>query len=183
MDATFGQFFHIFRIKHQVQGIHRRIVAQNFLHLVDVHAQSGRAPHVVDRIGIAGIVFFRPVLHYVPQVPKVRQLRGIEFLENTGRDLALQERSRRYHHIITAAASQEFRLENFVRVENIVNQVNAGFGLELFQQGLIDIIRPVIHSNFLGERAAGKHGHERGRKDSSFCHVFISHNDNEYFYS
>ena len=59
--------------------------AQHLPRLLDVVADTGRAPHVVDGVVVAGIVFRQLPRDLGPHIGEARQLRLVELLENAGR--------------------------------------------------------------------------------------------------
>ena len=91
MYATFGQFCHIFRLEYEIKRCNWRILPQKFGDFSHIHANAGSAPHIVDRIGVVGIVLLGAFCHHIPHVGDIGQFCHIQFLERAGADLALQE--------------------------------------------------------------------------------------------
>jgi hypothetical protein len=163
VDPTFGEFGDHLGLEHHVPAVDA-LDAQRVLHLLDIVADAGRAPHIIDRIGVFGIVFLGPVRDHVPHVGQVWQLRLVKLLEHAGLDLPGQERARRHHHVVAGSAGEQLGLQDFVGIEDVVDDLDAGFLGEVLQDRLVDIIGPVVDVDgpLLGGRAEGQDGRKRG---------------------
>src|SRR3546814_1459705 len=67
-----------------------------------------------------------------------------ELLEHAGLDLARGEAAGRHHDVVAGAARQQLGLEDLVGIEDVVDDADAGFLLEVFQDRLIDVVGPVV---------------------------------------
>jgi len=173
MDAAILQFLGDFRLEHQVPAIEFGVVAEALLDLIDIDADAGGAPHVVDRILVARIVGGGALLDHVPHIRQVRQLRLVQLLEDAGRDLPRQEGGRRYDDIVPGAAGKQLGFQNLVRIEDVVDHLDAGLGGELLEDFLVDIVGPVIDMDDLvlglGGEGRRQTGQQAGR-EQQFTH-------------
>src|SRR5690606_39017431 len=78
------------------------------------------------------------------EVVPVRQLAPVQLLEGPRLDLLAEEMVGRHHHVVAAAAGQQLALEGLVRIEDVVDGLDAGLLLERFQCRLADVVRPVV---------------------------------------
>ena len=120
----------LLRLEHDVPGRHRRldraVGPENLARLLDVVADAGRAPHVVDGVLVAGIVGRKPPRDLGPDVAEIGQLRLVELLEHAGLDLALQEIGGRHHHVVAGLAGEQLGLQRVVGIEGVVVDLDAG---------------------------------------------------------
>jgi hypothetical protein len=93
-------------------------VAEPLLHRLDIVADAGGAPHVVDRVGVARVVARGALGDGGHMLESIGQLGLVERLEHAGLDLALQEGAGRHHHVIAGAAGQQLRLQHLVAESN-----------------------------------------------------------------
>ena len=112
--------------------------------LLDVVADAGRAPHVVDGVLVAGIVGGEALRDLRPDIGEVRQLRLVELLENAGLDLALEEIGGRHHHVVAGFAGQQLGLQRVVGIEGVVADLDAGLLGEILEHRRSDVVRPVV---------------------------------------
>jgi hypothetical protein len=140
-----------------------RNVAKRGLDLVHVVADPGRAPHVVDGIFIAGIVFAETLHDVGPHVGEVRQLGLVELLEDACLDLAGEERPGRHHDVIARTAREQLGLQHFIGVEDVIDDLDTGFLGEVLEDGIVDVVGPVVDVDhaLLGTRGAGRKKHGR----------------------
>ena len=143
MDAAAGELRDVLGLEHDIPTVDP-VDAERFLDLVDVEADADRAPHVVDRVFVAGIVFCGALAHHVPHIDEVRQLRLVELLEHACLDLARQEVGGRHDDVVAAAAGEQLGLQDFVGIEDVVDDLDAGFLGEILDDRLVDVIRPVV---------------------------------------
>ena len=106
MDAAALKSSDPFRIEYVLPGIDRRGWPEDFVRVLDVVTDPGRAPHVVDGVLIAGIVAHQPIGDLRPGIDQVRQHRLIELLKNSGHDLPGEKIPGRHHDIVAGFASQ-----------------------------------------------------------------------------
>ncbi len=142
VDAASFQLFRIFGLEQHVPAIERHIT-QRGLDLVYVITKARRAPHIVDGILVAGIIFGEPLHDLWPHVGKVRQLGFIELLENARGNLASKERACRNHHIIAGSASEQLGFNDLVIIKDVVDNLDTGLLRELRQERFVNVIRPV----------------------------------------
>jgi hypothetical protein len=92
----------------------------------------------------------------VPHVGDVRQLRLVELLE-TPPGSGAQEGARRHHDVIARAAGEQLGFENLVGIEDVVDDLDAGFLGEVLDDRFVDIVGPVVDVDdlFLRPSAAG----------------------------
>ena len=117
---------------------------EDLARLLDVVADAGRAPHVIDGVLVARIVDREPLGDLRPDVAEVRQFRFVELLEHAGLDLALQEIRGRHHHVVARFAGEQLRLQGLVGVEGVVADLDAGLLGERLDHRRFDIVRPVV---------------------------------------
>ena len=151
---------------------------QPFLHLGDVVADAGRAPHVVDGVLVAGIVGLQTLGDVGPHVDEVGQLRLVELLEHAGLDLAGEEVRRRHDHVVARLAGEQLGLENLVGVEDVVDDLDPGFLGEILQDLGIDIVRPVVDvDDFVlrcDRKGARREDRSKACRGQETLHVFTS---------
>ncbi len=145
------------RIEYVIPGIDCRVRPEDVARLFDVVADPGRAPHVVDRILIAGIVARQPVGDLGPRIDEVRQFRLVELLENACSDLAGEEITGRHHDVVAGFAGQQLCLQCIVGVEGVVADLYPGLFGEIVENRRVDIVRPVVEIDdaFLLRAGAG----------------------------
>jgi hypothetical protein len=166
INAAALQLLGILRLEEHVPAVDRH-VAECGLDLVDIVSDAGRAPHIVDGILVVGIVVGE-ALHYLgPHVLQVRQLGFVKLLEDTGLDLACQERPSRYHDVVTRAASQQLGLKQVVGIEDVVDDLDAGLLGEVGENGIVDVIGPVVDVDNFVLRQCNARGKERSRHHDS----------------
>ena len=68
--------------------------------------------------------------------------------------------ARRHDDVIAAAAGQQLGLQDFVGIEDVVDDLDAGFLGEIGNDRLVDVVRPVVDVDDTLLRE-GSHGHER----------------------
>ncbi|MCY1295218.1 hypothetical protein D9M70_445470 [compost metagenome] len=156
VDAAILELRRQFRLEDHVP-VGLLVRAQDRLHLVDVVADAGGAPHVVDGVFVARIVLRRTLHDHVPHIGKVRQLRLVELLEHAGGDLPLQEGCRRHDHVVTRTAREQLRLQDLVGIEDVIDDLDTGLLGEVFQNAAVDVIRPVVDVDHALLRR-GQHG-------------------------
>ena len=174
VNAALSQLFHVGWVEYQLEAVDRCVVAQKLSHFARVYADTSGAPHVVDRIGVAGVILRGAIFDHVPQVASVRQFRHVERLERASYDLTLKEGTCRHNNVVARTASQHFGLKNFVRVEHVVDQVIASFSLELFQERFVDVVRPVINAHLFCHRRASDERNCSRHRQPGFCHISFS---------
>ena len=81
---------------------------------------------------------------HVPHVGEVGQLRLVELLEDAGLDLARQEVGGRHDDVVAAAAGEQLGLEDLVGIEDVVDDLDAGFLGEVLDDRLVDVVGPVV---------------------------------------
>ncbi len=165
-DATGLQLLDVLRLEHQVPGVHRRVVAQRGLDLVDVVADADGAPHVGNRVLVARVARIQRLEQVLVEVFPVRQLGLVQLLEHTGLDLLGEERVGRHHHVVTGATGQQLGFQHLVAVEDVIDDLDAGFLGEILQGVFGDIVGPVIDVQhlFLGLRSPGNGAGQRHGK-------------------
>ena len=131
VDAAVLEPGELLRLEHDVPGGHRRFDrAVGFEHvarLLDVVADAGRAPHVIDGVLVAGIVDREPLRDLRPDIAEIGQLRLVELLEHAGLDLALEEIGGRHHDVVAGFAGEQLGLQRLVGIEGVVADLDAGF--------------------------------------------------------
>ncbi len=140
---------------------------QNLARLLDVVADAGGAPHVIDGVLVAGIVDREPLRDLRPDVAEVLELRLVELLEYAGLDLPLQEIGGRHHHVVAGLSGEELGLQRLIGVERVVPDLDAGFLAERFDHRRLDIVRPVVDVDraLLGRQRRG--GSKQPDRDES----------------
>jgi hypothetical protein len=106
-----------------------------------------------------------PFRDHVPHVDEVRQLRLVELLVDAGSDLALHEGDGGHDDIVAGAAGQQLGFQRLVGIEGVVDDLDAGFLGEIFEDGTVDVIGPVVDVDdaiLSHGRRSGKPSHERG---------------------
>jgi len=164
-NAAGLQLLDVFRLEHQVPGIHRRVVAEHGLDLVDVVADADGAPHVGNRVLVARIARVQRLEQALVEVFPVRQLGFVQLLEHSGLDLLGEERVGRHHHVVAGATGEQLGFQHFVAVEDVVDDLDAGFLGEVLQGVFGDVVGPVVDVQYLflglrspGDSAGQRHG-------------------------
>ena len=134
----------ILRLEHDVPAVDLAIRSKPLAHRLDVVADAGGAPHVVDGVLVAGIVNCQPLGDVGPDIAEIPKFAFIEFLENACLDLSFQEIGGRHHHIVTGFAGEQFCLKCLVGVEGVVLDLDAGFLGEVLENFGVDVIGPVV---------------------------------------
>ena len=93
MNAAILEFLDLVRIEHVIPAVDHRVRPEDVAHRLDVVADAGRAPHVIDGVLIAGIVDGEPIGDLRPGIGEIGQLGLVEFAINAGFDLAGRENS------------------------------------------------------------------------------------------
>ena len=162
----------VLRLEDDVPAVDLGVGPENFAHLLDVVADPGGAPHVVDRVQVAGIVGGEPLRDLRPKIDQVRQLALVELLKDPGLDLALEEKAGRHHHVIAGLAGQQLGLQRIVGIEGVVAHLDAGLLGEILDHGRLDIVRPIVDVDDLSLRAGGggPQGSDRSRDGEGTMH-------------
>ena len=160
----------VLRLEDDVPAVDPAVAAQRLARLLDVVADAGRAPHVVDGVGVAGIVAGQPLRDLGPHIGEVRQLGLVQLLKNAGLDLALEEIGRRHHHVVAGLAGQQLGLQRVVGIEGIVARLDPGLLAEFVHHLRSDIVGPVVHVDDplclrLGSGRHDAHGDAHGGRD------------------
>jgi hypothetical protein len=103
------------------------------------------------------------------EVVVVRQGCAIQLAEYARLDLALEERRRRHHDVVARVAREQLRLDDLVRIEDVVVDLDAGPRLEVRDRVLGDVVGPVVYIEnllFLGESAASD---QQGAEQADGC--------------
>ncbi len=142
-------------IEDHVPAVQRRVRHALADH-VDVIGDSRGAPHVRDAVQVARVVDLHlledPGIEVVPQ----RQPAAVERLVHADRDQARGVPRAVDDDVIAGLAGQEFGLDDFRRIVEIVVHLDAELGFELGDGRRSDVIGPVVdveHPLFFGERA------------------------------
>ena len=158
VDAAVLELGDDLRLEHHVPAIDLGIGAQARVHRLDVVADAGGAPHVVDAVSVAGVVGGKPPGDLRPLVHDIGQLALVELLEHAGLDLALQEIGGRHHHVVARLAGEQLGLQRLVGVEGVVDHLDAGARGEQLEHGRVDIVRPVVDIDHAVLRRGGRRG-------------------------
>ena len=78
----------------------------------------------------------------------------------------MQKRPRRDHDIIAGLAGEQPRLQGFIRIVSVVDDLYAGFSGEIFENLRIDIVAPVIDINAALPGARCNHAGEKRQKNN-----------------
>ena len=134
------------RLEHDVPAVDRCSIGRRatLARLLDVVADAGRAPHVIDGVLVAGIVDREPLRDLGPDIAEIRQLALVELLEHAGLDLALEEIGGRHHHVVAGLAGEQLGLQHLVGVERVVADLDAGLLGEVLEHRRLDVVRPVV---------------------------------------
>ena len=139
-----------------VEGLSR---AEALAHGGQVYADAGRAPHVVDGVGIAGIVDGEALGDLGPGIAQVRELGLVEGLEHARPDQPLKERAGGHDDVVAGAAGQQLRLQDLVVVVGVVDDLDAGLLREGLEHLRVDVVRPIVDVDdslrILSRRRAG----------------------------
>jgi len=119
-------------------------VAGGFLHQCRVVPEARRAPEVGQRMFVAGIEGGHDLQNARIQVRQVLELRLVERTERARLDQVMRRGSARPHHVVTGAAGQQLGLQDFVRVVDVVVDLDAGPRLEVLDRRLGDVVGPVV---------------------------------------
>jgi hypothetical protein len=65
--------------------------------------------------------------------------------EGAGLDQRRQAEVAGHHHVVAAAAGQQFAFEDFGAVEGVVDRLDTGVALEVMQGVRADVVVPVVH--------------------------------------
>jgi hypothetical protein len=109
-------------------------------------------------VGVVRIVLRDDGLQLRVLVLQMGQLGLVEWLEDSGLDLALEKIRTGHDDVVPRIPGQQLRLEHLVRVEDVVADLDPGFLLEILEDLRLDVVRPVVDiENFLlgRRRSAG----------------------------
>ena len=143
--AALAELGQVLLLEHQVPGIHRRLVTQGRADLVDVVADAVGAPQVRHGVLVARIVVgqFRHQIRV--HVGEIRHLGMGQRGEGAGLDQGRQAEVTGHHHVVAAAAGQQFSFQDFGAVEGVVDRLDTGVTLEVMQGVRADVVVPVVH--------------------------------------
>ncbi|MNS80506.1 hypothetical protein D3C72_1141870 [compost metagenome] len=144
--AAGAELLDVFRFEQHGPGVDL-VDAQHSLDLVDVIADAVGAPQVRHRVRVARIVFLQQRQQFRVEVLEVRQLLAIELEERAGLYLAGEEVVRRHDHVIPGATGKQLAFQGFVGVENVVDHLDPGLGLEVGEGGFADVVGPVVDAD------------------------------------
>ncbi|MNI22176.1 hypothetical protein D3C73_757280 [compost metagenome] len=147
-DAAILQLARVLGFEQQVQAVERH-VRQALLERLDVHAQTQGAPGIRHTVAVAGIdggELFQQIRIEIG-VP-LEAFVGNRF-QRPGGKAPGQHAGGRHHHVITAAAGEQFGLQYFRRVKGVVAHMDAGFLLEPLQGFGGDVIGPTVQIDHL----------------------------------
>ena len=133
-----------FRLEHHVPAVDRGIGAEALMHCLDVVADAGGPPHVIDGVLIAGIVDGEPLGDLGPDINEVRQLALVELLKYAGLDLAFEEIGGRHDDVVTGLAGEQLGFQRLIGVKGVILHLDAGRLAEILQHLRVDIVRPVV---------------------------------------
>ncbi len=142
-DAATGQLLRVLRLEYHRPGIDL-LDTQRRGDALDVVADAIGAPQIGRGVSVAGIVLLQLLEQCRVEVVPVRQLAPVQLLEGPRLDLLAEEMVGRHHHVVAAAAGQQLAFEGLVRIEDVVDGLDAGLLLERFQCRLADVVRPVV---------------------------------------
>ena len=163
------QLLDVLRLEQQVPGIHRGVLAQHGLDLLRVVADADGTPHVGEGVLVARVGNLDGLHQVGVEVLPVRQLGLVQRLVDAGLDLLGQEVVGRHHDVVTGLAGQELGFQGLVGVEDVVDDLDAGFLGELLDGIRGDVVRPVVDVQYLvfSLRHAG-HGARQGHGEQCF---------------
>jgi len=101
-------------------------------------------------------------------VADVLQHRLVELLEHAGLDLTFHELRRWHDQVVTRVARQQLGLDHFIRIEDVVIDLDAVLGLEIPDRIRVNVIRPVIDIEHLFGVGGGSGFGNRRRRRSDF---------------
>src|SRR4029078_5323716 len=131
MDTAFLEFCEIVRLKHNVPAFDFGVRTKALRPRLAVESNARLAPHVVDGVLVTGIVSGETTCDFRPDVPEVLEFVLVEFLENTGFNLPLEELSLRNDNIMLRLSGEQFGFECFIGIKGIVLNFYAGFFREI----------------------------------------------------
>lgn len=111
-------------------------------------------------------------------VRPVGQLGLVQFLEHAGLDLGFNELVGRHHQVVARVAGQQFGFQRLVGIEGVPGHFDPGFLGEILGHGRQDVIRPVVHPQFL---IFGVHGAGQQRQPTNGGAQYAFHHDHEEF--
>nr|GEU28454.1 hypothetical protein [Tanacetum cinerariifolium] len=167
----------VFRIEHQVPRVlgHRH-AAQRGLDLVDIDADGGIAPQPVHQVFVAGIDAGQLGLDGRVEVFQVGQLGLVQLAQQLAVDLQARPLRGGHHDVVARFAGDELGVQDFVVIENIITDFDAGFFFKVFDRVFGDVVGPVIDVEdfFLGRLRACVADHQTGanhqRANELSCH-------------
>src|SRR5690606_10614166 len=172
-DAARLQLLDVFGLEHQVPGIDRSAVAEHGLDLVDVVTDADGAPHVGDRVQIARIARLQRLEQVGVEVLPVGQLGLVQLLKYAGLDLLGEEGVGRNHYVVTGAAGQQLGFQHFVAVKDVVDDLDAGFLLEIGQGVRCDVVGPVVDvQHLVVSLSSACHGRSQGQREKGLAECF-----------
>src|SRR3989338_8653337 len=168
--AALFQLGDVFRLEHQVPGVDRCVFAQCGFDLVDVVTDADGAPPVRNRVLVTRVAWIEGLEQALVEVFPVGQLGLVQLLEYTGLNLLGQERVGRHDDVITGAAGQQFGFQGFVAVKDVVDDLDAGFLLEVVEGVFCDVVGPVVNVQDLVIRVGGTYyGPSKGQREKGFA--------------
>ncbi|MNS79101.1 hypothetical protein D3C72_1127420 [compost metagenome] len=121
--------------------------AQHLLDLVDVVTDAVGTPKVRHRVLVARIVFLQQRQQFRIEILEIRQLFAIQFEERASLHLTGEEVVGRHHHVIPGAPGEQFAFQGFVGIEDVVDHLDPGLGLEVGEGGFADVVGPVVDAD------------------------------------
>ena len=169
VDAAILELGEDRRIEHDLPAVGLRLRSEDVARLLHVVADPGRAPHVVDRILVAGVVGGEPAGDLRPRMGEVRQLRLVELLEHARLDLPLEEIGGGNDDVVARLAGEQLGLQEVVRIERVVGHLDAGVAGEILQHRGLDVIGPIveIHARLLRLPERRGEQEENGRREGA----------------
>ena len=145
-DATGFELGCIGRVEYQVPCVFwHRGAAQGFGHFGFIDGYRGETPRPRENIFIAW-VHTRVLAHQSGiEVFVIRDLRFVEFFQQTRLDLCLHKHGARHHDVITRVTCHQFGLQAFIVFEGLVVDFDASFFFEIGDHVGSDVIGPVVN--------------------------------------
>ena len=142
IDAAIREFLHVLRLEDDVPAV-KPLVAEPFFDLGGIVGDAGGEPHVRHGELVARVVDGEARRDLGIDALEIGQERLVQLLKHASFDLALQEGRRGYDDVVSGAARKQPRLQDFVGIIGVVDDLDPGFLGEFLERLLVDIIGPV----------------------------------------
>ena len=142
-DAAVLELAGVLGFEQQIQAV-QWYAGQTLFQRLASETHADRAPGVRQAVLITGVGTGEFAQQRRVEVRQMRQLRAIQRLHGFGLNRPGQAAGSRKDHVITAAAGEQFAVQGFGTVEDVVFDRDPGFVLEALQRLLRQVGGPAV---------------------------------------